>query len=1007
MLGGRLGLFGTLAAMAWMMVTGPSVAADGSIAAIQRQLIDSQCWAGPIDDQMSQPLAKAIEQCPLLTPFLRLASPTHLGPIDGIAADRTCSTVVSVSRDKTARVWNAADGTLRRVIRPPIGPGQQGEVQSVAISPNGRLAALGVSGLLTRYDGTQSVGIYDLATGLLVNRVGPLEEPAMELAFSPDGAMLAVRERQRGLRLFSTRDWRLVAKDIEKGKRDPLMSMAFAPDGSLVTLSKKLVLKRYDSRGKRRNKVTLREKSGGVSIAINAAGTTLALGFLDQNETLLLDPVSLKEIGRIPGPPREVGYGGGAVAFNDRGILATATADKGNEFLTIRTLKPDASAPSGWSEIADTEVAEQTIMGIGSCGSDFVFGTGDPVLGVLSPERGVLWRSQGHVANMQAKYFSAFTVSQDGARVRFGLKYGETEPVLFDLDMGRLLDSPSKPADMLEPDVKSLPITKWGNYFEGPLLDGRPVQFSEGDMSRAVAVLPGGAGFILGSSMQVARYDRKGRILWEKQDAQDEAYGVNIAGSAVISAHADGTIRWWRLDDGTPYLTLFVDPIQRRWVIFTPEGYYMSSPGGDELIGWQVNRGWVQSGDFFPADRFRDKFYRPDIIKLALATQDSAVAIRQASLSGGKPTADSIADVLPPVVTISNPKDGSTVSSANLLVDFNVRSPTGKPLEGVQALVNNRPISLEDLAQAASTATAGLEWNGRARVIFPADGKELALIAKAGGVTSEPARVSLQMPSTDEPPSAEDLLKPSLYALVVGVSLYDNAGIKSLNFAAKDANDLAAVFESANSSLYSKVRVRLLTDGDATLAGIKDGLAWLEDNVRSRDIGLVYLAGHGETDPSGTYWFLASDTDPARLSDTALSRDDLLAILPGLAGQPVMLLDTCYSGAASGPIGAVDANAIVGDLSRVDNRVITLSAATGREISQENPAWGNGAFTKALIEGLRDGRADLGTVRDGRIKISELGLFVTQTVGDLTGGTQHPVLSLPDPRDDLELWSIR
>ena len=65
-------------------------------------------------------------------------------------------------------------------------------------------------------------------------------------------------------------------------------------------------------------------------------------------------------------------------------------------------------------------------------------------------------------------------------------------------------------------------------------------------------------------------------------------------------------------------LALFVEPQSRKWVAWTPTGYYMASAGGEDLIGWHVNRGWTQEADFFPASRFRAEFNRPDIVQLVL-----------------------------------------------------------------------------------------------------------------------------------------------------------------------------------------------------------------------------------------------------------------------------------------------------------------------------------------------------------------------------------------------------
>jgi hypothetical protein len=69
----------------------------------------------------------------------------------------------------------------------------------------------------------------------------------------------------------------------------------------------------------------------------------------------------------------------------------------------------------------------------------------------------------------------------------------------------------------------------------------------------------------------------------------------------------------------------------KRWIAWTPQGYYDASSGADDLIGWQVNRGYDSAPDFFPASQFRDTYCRPDVIARVLDTLDTDAAVRAAS----------------------------------------------------------------------------------------------------------------------------------------------------------------------------------------------------------------------------------------------------------------------------------------------------------------------------------------------------------------------------------------
>jgi hypothetical protein len=106
---------------------------------------------------------------------------------------------------------------------------------------------------------------------------------------------------------------------------------------------------------------------------------------------------------------------------------------------------------------------------------------------------------------------------------------------------------------------------------------------------------------------------------------------VNISRDSrlAVAAFSDGTIRWYRYEDGKELLALFVHRDGKRWVLWTPQGYYDASPGGEDLIGWHVNRGLDAAADFFPASRFRERFYRPAAVSGVLRTLDIAKALEE------------------------------------------------------------------------------------------------------------------------------------------------------------------------------------------------------------------------------------------------------------------------------------------------------------------------------------------------------------------------------------------
>src|SRR5262249_11703854 len=196
---------------------------------------------------------------------------------------------------------------------------------------------------------------------------------------------------------------------------------------------------------------------------------------------------------------------------------------------------------------------------------------------------------------------------------------------------------------------------------------------------------------------------------------------------------------------------------------------------------------------------------------------------------------------------------------------------------------------------------------------------------------------------------------PRLRALFVGVNDYASANVGKLRFAAKDATDLAAFFKGQEGKSYSKVEIKALPD--AKRIDVINGLEWLEKESAEGDVNLLFLAGHGATIEQ-QFYFLAVDSEPEAMRATAVSKDEILRTIRNRKGAMVVMLDACHSGAgieAPTETSRVDMNRIANELGDQSLGVLLYASARGRQFSFEHADWQNGAFTRAMLEGLAGG----------------------------------------------------
>jgi len=223
----------------------------------------------------------------------------------------------------------------------------------------------------------------------------------------------------------------------------------------------------------------------------------------------------------------------------------------------------------------------------------------------------------------------------------------------------------------------------------------------------------------------------------------------------------------------------------------------------------------------------------------------------------------------------------------------------------------------------------------------------ISVIARNENAVSQPAMITITY-------SKPVVRKPCLYALIVGVSDYTDSNY-DLRYAHKDAQAVWDVFKDQKGKLFSDVKAKVLLNSDATKDNILDGLDWLISEATQKDVGIVFISGHGVHDQRRNYYFLPHDGDGDRLRRTAVNWYEFQDTLSSIPSKAMLFVDTCHAAMAAGKTkgsAGMDITEIIADLAADESGVVVMASSTGREVSIELDELKHGAFTKALVEGL-------------------------------------------------------
>jgi len=1004
-----------------------------------------------------QPLGSAEPRkkaTPRETPRLTIEPGGHTATVTWVTFTPDGRRLVSAGRDKVVRVWDLSAPSAprqERTLRFQIGPGSEGMIYAGALSPKGDLIAVAGYPYGAGKHGIP-ITLANFRTGRVIKLLKGHEKVIVALAFSPDGKWLASASKDGCVRIWRIADGRMWRSPYEcratlTGHTDAVHGLAWAPDSKrLVTGSddKTLRIWRKGFTGWSHEATLKGHQEKIFKVDWSPDGRYIASASFDKT-VRVWDGQSGRLLDTLSDHDRKVS----AVAFSpdSRWLLSCATGPgTGPRVCTVWSLeqrrelsrftKHDTStycaaiSPDG-RLVASTGGTRNEIMLWDPQTAHLkgtIVGTGSPVLALAFAPDGdrVAFGDQEPDDSLQAdgalKQTFDLLAMEIGPDVRVSENWGRARLALDGLTAERK-------------EQHQLAILRRGREV------ARVERWQKFDPICCYSFVPGGK-LVVGSNYELTLHEAQtGRQLRRLigHIGAIRSIAVSPDGKLVASGSDDQTFRLWSTETGELLLSVFVGS-DREWVAWTAGGFYKSSVGGDRIIGWHVNQGRDRMARYVYAWQMRRRFERADIIERVLKAGSAAKAIRLAGpgrtgrktmdpedrelaelekgLEGIDPdedidkllkslqfdgdrlslgpvggSAETMAHVLPPMVTVHEPVVDARVNGREARVRATVASEL--PVRKVTVLVNGRR------TRGLAGITTGLKAVPVAVTVTLIEGENVITISaeNAAGI-SQPASVRV----VSRPPA--DLMKPRLYLLSIGVSRYQDPSL-NLRYAAADAQSIAEAFIGQEGALFGKAERKLLLDSGATRRQVLKGLDWLGKSVTQRDLAVVSIAGHGKRDDRGSFFFLPHDGEQDDLRATCVRWTEFRDALNVLPCKVILVMDTCHSGAVTGTMtrGGLDLTDVVKELTSAENGIVTMTASTGRELSQEADAWGHGAFSLALVEALTGKHlhrercqtplpADYN--RDGVIILDELAAYVANRVKELTAGAQHPTVQRGD-----------
>lgn len=955
--------------------------------------------------------------------------------------------IISISEDKTVRIWNADTGDMIKRYETEIGDGWEGMLYASAISPNGKLLA--IAGYPVSSEKENYIIIIDLEKDQQVSKAVGHTNVINTLEFNSNGTQLISGSDDGTLRIWNV------------DGSPSLTTTATISVGSPVT------------------HMSLNRKTGDLAVVY--AGSTSIAVYNVAGAGLGTTKFSSRSFSKHKDQVNKVAYSGDGMylascAFDGSLIVWGTDGRVVKEFKLKSDLPTNAIAFSSDSKILiglDIEGrARSWTMPSGSVLSEFKAHDNTAFCASFSPSvtgnyvvasagginnEIVLWNPINGVKirNMRGKGRAV-----QGLAFGRGLQlYINQNPILsekveytsmFDFSTMSVNRTPGnvQPAaentEVFQTGVNSIQLPKNKMIQTDEATDGRILDFQ---------VLKDGH-VVVASDFSLKMYNREGYLAKDfiGHTGAVRSVALSADGKYLASGGEDQSIILWKLSEGgavasirdvftsqdwsdyftslpvdslttehtrqswqtvinflkskgektyreleesfkglgeimIPFATLFLTE-DYEWVCWTPKGYFSCSSGGSQFFGWHLNRGIDHLADFLAAEQYFEILYHPEEM--------------EQSIIQGKRIEDILRESGKRIFNLGNLHRPSraffdvtaTVRSTDLL-----KYDRGKFYTQARTV----PLTVEIYDGGGGVKEVNIYQNDKlikqdTDIRTNGEGQKV-IKTYAVDMINELNEFKVKVVNLNKVESRSDVLKieytgeviasSSLHILAVGINKYYNSAY-NLNYAQPDAASFTDKIKSVSGEIFKSVHQLEIYDEDATKENITRAFRAVIAQAKAEDVFVFYYAGHGTLDEDNNqeYYFVPTDVtklygDPQQLMTKAISATELKGFLTQIKSQKQLILMDACH--SGGAIETMKVRAAAAD----EKAIVQLARSSGVVMIASS---GTKQFATEFAElkhgvftyALLEALSGKADTGDGRVTVNELKLYMENRVQELT-----------------------